>query len=73
MRQVLGVVVALSVLLASAAPAAVRCGEQPGDAAAVAAIASTLTAQCRCCGPSTQYRHCVASVVRQAVRARSLA
>ena len=72
MRQVLGVVVGLSVLLGGAARAAARCGEQPGDAAAVAAIESTLTAQCRCCGPAAQYRHCVASVVRQAVRARSL-
>ena len=72
MRQVCGVVVALSVLLGGAAGAAARCGEQPGDAAAVAAAESVLTAQCRCCGPAAPYRRCVASVVRQAVRARSL-
>jgi hypothetical protein len=73
MGQVCGVVVALSVLLGGATGAAARCGEKPGDAAAVAAAESVLTAQCGCCGPASQYRRCVAAVVRQAVRARSLA
>lgn len=72
MRQVFCVVLVLSVLPAWAAGAAARCGEKPGDAAAVAAVESVLTAQCQCCGPAAQFRRCVASVVRQAVRARSL-
>ena len=54
------------------AGAAARCGEKPGDAAAVAAVESVVTAQCRCCGAAAPYRRCVAAVVRQAVRARSL-
>ena len=66
MRQVCGIVVALSVLLGGAVGAAARCGAKPRDAPAVAAVESVLPAQCRCCGHVAKYRRCVASVASTA-------
>jgi len=48
MRFVVHVLAALGLLLAAAAPSYAACGDNPGDAAAVAATRAQIAQQCPC-------------------------
>ena len=65
---------ALTLALAAPSSAANRCGSDPSDAAAVAAIKATASVVCDCCGsPSpARYGACLRRVAKQAVKTRQL-
>ena len=72
MRQIVGVLIACSVVLGGPALGRAKCGARPGDAAAVAAIETVIAAECPCCGARPVFAGCVAARVRAAIRAETL-
>lgn len=72
MRRALGIVIVLSVLWSGEADARTRCGDDPNDAAAVAAAESAIVLQCECCAPHHGYAACVSGLLRAARRAATL-
>src|SRR2546426_2918391 len=74
MRPVVHVLAALGLLLAAAAPSYAACGDNPGDAGAVAATRAQIAQQCPCSGFTSHgaYVRCAAGVTNQAVQAGTL-
>src|SRR5437899_2663512 len=74
MRFVVHVLAALGLLLAAAAPSYAACGDNPGDAAAVAATRAQIAQQCPCSSFNSHgaYVRCASGVASQAVNAGTL-
>jgi hypothetical protein len=72
MRQILGVLLTLGMLLGSATVAKAVCGDQAGDADAVASLEAAVVAQCSCCSPRRTFRACVAAVMKTAFHAQAI-
>src|SRR5205823_12276975 len=74
MRLVVHVLAALGLLLAAAAPSYAACGDNPGDAQAVAATRAQIAQQCPCSSFNSHgaYAKCAAGVTSQAVNAGTL-
>ena len=74
MRFVVHVLAALGLLLAAAAPSYAACGDNPGDAAAVAATRAQIAQQCPCSSFKSHgaYVRCASGVASQAVNAGTL-
>jgi hypothetical protein len=72
MRHIAGFVLGFSFVVVTTSTAALRCGDDPGDAAAVGAVEAAVTGQCSCCGPHRVYATCVASTLKSALVGRTL-
>src|SRR5207249_3588541 len=74
MRSVVHILSALGLLLAAAGPSFAACGDNPGDAQAVAATRAQIAQQCPCSGFNSHgaYQRCAANVTNQAVQAGTL-
>src|SRR5438094_280238 len=74
MRSVVHILSALGLLLAAAGPSFAACGDNPGDAQAVAATRAQIAQQCPCSGFRSHgaYQRCASGVTNQAVKAGTL-
>jgi len=74
MRLVVHVLAALGLFLAPARPSFAACGDNPGDAQAVADTRAQIAEQCDCAGARNHgaYVSCASSVAGEAVRAGTL-
>ena len=74
MRILSGVLVVWSVLIGSATAVLARCGDDPADGRAVAAVSPAVAARCGCCGQriGTRTVACILPTVRAAMRAGQL-
>src|SRR5690349_8862713 len=72
MRQILGALLAMGLLLGGATRASAVCGDGTGDADAVASVESSIVAQCSCCSARPVFRACVAGILRTAYHAHAM-
>ena len=72
MRLIVGVVAMFLVSSVSSGNAGAACGDQATDASAVAAVESTVSAQCDCCASPHLYAACVTSLLRTSLRGKQL-
>ena len=74
MRSVVHILSALGLLLAAGGPSFAACGDNPGDAQAVAATRAQIAQQCPCSSFNSHgaYQRCAANVTNQAVQAGTL-
>jgi hypothetical protein len=72
MRQILGALLTVGLLLGGATGARAVCGDGAGDADAVTSVESSIVAQCTCCSPRPAFRACVAGVLRAAYHAHTM-
>src|SRR5437667_9050 len=74
MRLVVHVLAAFGLFLVAAGPSFAACGDDPGDAQAVAATRAQIAGQCDCAGANNHgaFVRCAAGVTNQAVEAGTL-
>ena len=74
MRSFVRLLSALALLLAAAEASFAACGDNPGDAQAVAATRAQIAQQCPCSGFRSHgaYQRCASGVTNQAVKAGTL-
>src|SRR6266705_2788461 len=74
MRLFLGTLSVIALLVGAARPTLATCGDQPGDAQAVAATRAQIAQQCDCAGATAHgpYVRCASRVADQAVKAGTI-